>query len=98
MGWEIMNEYSKKWWFWGLTGAVLLPVIMLAIDGFTHPLQGEAWRPYIAAFFLAFAGGLGMVAVPVLPVWPWLRMVLFFVYIPLFICAVRAFAPWLALA
>lgn len=98
MGWEIMNEYSNKWWLWGLAGAVLLPVILLTVDCYTRPLQGDIWRPYIDALFLSVAGGLGMVAVPMLPVWPWLRIVLFFVYIPLFICAVKAFAPWVALA
>ena len=39
-----------------------------------------------------------LIAVPMLPIWPWLRIVLYFVYIPLFIFAVRAFAPWVALA
>ena len=94
-----MNAYSKKWWFWGLAGAILVPVILLTVDGLLdrNPSMGGIYKPYIDALFLAFAGGLGMVSVPSLPVYPWVRIVLFFLYVPLFIWAVRAFAPWLGL-
>jgi len=93
-----MNEYSKKWWFWGLAGSVLVPVVLLSIDGWlNHNVAVEVYQPYIDGLCLALAGGVGAVSVPTLPVWPWARIVLFFLYIPLFICAVRAFAPWVPL-
>lgn len=95
-----MNEYSNKWWFWGLAGAVLWPVILLAVDGHLvgHSMPMGISRVAVSALFVAFAGGLGIVAVPVLPVWPWLRCILLFLYIPAFICAVRFFAPWAPLS
>jgi len=92
-----MNEYARKWWVWGVAGAFLWPVALLAVDGATQHLQAEAWRPYIGALCLAFGGGVGLIAVPALPVRPWLRIVLFFFYIPLFLLAARIFAPWAGL-
>ena len=90
-----MNAFSRKWWFWGLAGAILWPVLLLAADGLLHhraPVQ--TYQPYLDALAFAFAGSIGAVAVPVLPVRPWLRLALFFCYIPLFLFAVYHFAPW----
>ncbi len=90
-----MNEYSRKWWFWGLGGAFLLPVLLLAADGLLHHRYPvPVYQPYFDALAFAFAGTVGAIAVPALPVRPWLRMALFFLYVPLFLCAVDIFAPW----
>ena len=91
-----MNEYSHKWWFWGLAGAILWPVLLLVVDGLIrqHSPLG-IYQPYVDALAFSFAGSVGAIAVPALPVHFWLRMVLFFLYIPGFLCAVGFFAPWI---
>ena len=90
-----MNEYSRRWGFWGLAGAVLWPVLLLAADALLHRrFAGHSFQPYFDALAFAFAGSVGAIAVPALPVRPWLRLALFFLYTPLFLCAVYFFAPW----
>ena len=90
-----MNASSRTWWYWGLAGAILWPVGLLTAAGLLHyraPVQ--TYQPYLDALAFAFAGSIGAIAVPLLPVRPWLRLALFFLYIPLFLCAVYRFAPW----
>ena len=89
-----MNEYSRRWWFWGLAGAFLWPVLLLAADGWLHQRPFPVYQPYLDALAFAFAGSVGAIAVPALPVRPWLRLALFFLYSPLFLWAVGTFAPW----
>lgn len=90
-----MNEYSRKWWFWGMAGALVVPALLLVVEGWIHhhhPVQN--YQPYLDALAFSVAGTVGSIAVPVLPVRPWLRLVLFLLYIPLFLCAVDWLAPW----
>jgi hypothetical protein len=90
-----MKASSSKWWVVGLAGAILWPVLLLAGVGMQHHLSPvQTYQPYFDALAFSFAGSLGAIAVPVLPVRPWLRLALFFLYVPLFLYAVSRFAPW----
>lgn len=90
-----MNEYSRKWWVVGLVGALLWPVLLLGLDGVVHRHNpAPTYQPYFDALAFAFAGTVGAIAVPTLPVSLGLRMLLFFLYIPLFLWAVNTMAPW----